>query len=65
MKKKKFVIGIALLAVLMAVRRRGLDSGSPPPVRAATMISRISLVKSFPRLESTRAFLCLILDHLL
>ena len=40
-----------------------LDSGSPPPSRAATWIARASLVNSFPRLASVAAFLCLIEDH--
>src|SRR5262245_3856702 len=39
--------------------------GSPPPSRAATMIARESLEKSFPRLASAAPFLCLIEDHLL
>jgi hypothetical protein len=29
----------------MALRRRGLPAGSPPPARAATEISRMILVK--------------------
>ena len=41
----------------------GPASGSPPPALAAEVISRMSLVKSFPRRESTTAFLCLMLDH--
>src|SRR3954465_13038805 len=40
-------------------------AGSPPPSRAATMIARASLEKSFPRLASAAPFLCLIEDHLL
>src|SRR5688500_3839017 len=40
----------------MALRRRGLPAGSPPPARAATEISRITLVKILPRWAST-AFL--------
>src|SRR5438067_13908761 len=39
--------------------------GSPPPSLAATMIERVSLVKSLPRLASAAPFLCLIEDHLL
>src|SRR3954469_12147719 len=42
-----------------------LFAGSPPPSRAATMIARASLEKSFPRLASAAPFLCLIEDHLL
>src|SRR5688572_13528977 len=40
----------------IAWRRRGLPAGSPPPARAATLISRITLVKIFPRCASV-AFL--------
>src|SRR5688572_23491738 len=40
----------------MAARRRGLPVGSPPPARAATPISRITLVKILPRWASV-AFL--------
>src|SRR5512134_1861959 len=55
---------LAPLALSTAVRRRGLLSGSPPPMRAAIVISRISLVKSFPRLASSAPFLCLMECHL-
>src|SRR6516165_10547974 len=41
------------------------DPGSPPPSRAATMIARASLEKSWPRLASAAPFLCLMDDHLL
>src|SRR2546421_867766 len=41
----------------------GLDSGSPPPSRAATVIARASLVNCWPRRESTTALRCLIDDH--
>src|SRR6202035_1889097 len=51
------------LAVRMAVRKRGLVSGSAPPVRAAMVNSRIILVKTLPRLASVAAFLCLIVAH--
>src|SRR5580692_1625768 len=51
------------LAARMAVRRRGLVSGSAPPVRAAIVSSRIILVKILPRLASVAAFLCLIVAH--
>src|ERR1700751_4085015 len=54
----------SFLAAAMAVRRRGLVSGSAPPSRAAMDISRISLVKTRPRLASVAAFLCLIVAHL-
>src|SRR5262245_50006592 len=51
------------LASLMALRRRALASGSPPPERAATVISLINFVNSLPRLASSAPFLCLILCH--
>ena len=35
-----------------------------PPVRAATVISLINLVKTLPRLASNAPFLCLIVCHL-
>src|ERR1017187_9662010 len=54
----------SFLAARMAVRRRGFESGSPPPTRAAMVISRITLVKARPRLASVAAFLCLIVAHL-
>ncbi len=54
----------AALALSTTVRRRGLASGSPPPMRAAIVISRMSLVKSLPRLASSAPFLCLIVCHL-
>ena len=53
-----------LLAIKIEVLRRGLPSGSPPPSRAATVISLMSLVKTFPRLASAAPFLCFILAHL-
>src|SRR6266446_5459086 len=51
-------------AVVTAVRRRGLALTSPPPRRAATVISLMNLVNSLPRLASFAAFLCLIELHL-
>src|SRR5277367_2868292 len=50
------------LAAAMAVRSRGLPSGSPPDL-AAIVISLISWVKTFPRLASAAPFLCLIVAH--
>src|ERR1044071_3451359 len=47
----------------MALRKRALPSGSPPPERAATVISLINFVNSLPRLASSAPFLCLILCH--
>ncbi len=53
---------LAALAAVMAVRRRALPSGSPP-LRAAIMISLMRRVKTLPRLESSAAFLCLMVAH--
>jgi len=55
----------AALAVSIARRSRGLKSGFPPPVRAATVISRISFVNICPRFASFAAFFRLICAHLL
>src|SRR5712691_8886777 len=52
------------LAFSTAVRRRGFESGSPPPTRAAIDISRMILVKILPRLASRAPFLCLMDAHL-
>jgi len=51
------------LAARIALRRRGLPSGSPPPAFAATVISLIRRVKILPRLASSAPFLCLIVAH--
>src|SRR5437764_15437597 len=51
-------------AAAIAVRRRGLVSGSPP-LFAAMLISLIRRVKILPRLASNAPFLCLIVAHLL
>src|SRR5580658_4804095 len=53
----------SFLAAEMAVRRRGLVTGSPPPMRAAMVSSRMILVKALPRFASVAAFLCLIVAH--
>src|SRR5205085_11045512 len=52
-------------AASTAARRRGFDSGSPPPFFAATVISLMIFVNRRPRLASAAPFLCLIVDHLL
>src|SRR5215471_20995522 len=52
------------LAARIAVRRRGLESGSPPPPLAAIVISLMRRVKILPRLASSAPFLCLIVAHL-
>src|SRR5215472_4882742 len=55
---------LAALAARTAVRSRGLKLGSPLlPIRAATVISLISLVNILPRLASLAAFLCLMVLH--
>ena len=60
-----FSAGMLLdLAAAMAARSLGFPSGSPPPSRAATVISLIRLVNSLPRLASAAPFLCLMLCHL-
>src|SRR3970040_2373458 len=53
------------LAASIAVRRRGLPPGSPPPCFAAIVISRMSLVNAAPRFWSATAFFRLICFHLL
>ena len=52
------------LASAMIVRSRGLVSGSPPPLRAATVSSLMMRVKTLPRLASAAPFLCLMVCHL-
>src|SRR5436190_14435731 len=52
------------LASATALRRRGLPSASPPPIRAAIVISLMTFVNIRPRLASMAPFLCLILCHL-
>src|SRR3984893_7850254 len=51
------------LAARIAVRSRGLPSGSPPPPFAAIVISLIRRVNVLPRLASSAPFLCLIVAH--
>src|SRR6476660_8096431 len=53
------------LAASIAVRSRGLPPGSPPPLLAATVISRMTLVHDDARRASVTAFLRLICFHLL
>src|SRR5437870_1718306 len=52
-------------AASMAVRRRGFPPGSPPPLFAATVISRMTLVQEEARRATVTAFLRLICFHLL
>src|SRR5512140_2496975 len=53
------------LASATAARRRGLPSASPPPSRAAMVISLMMRVKTLPRFASAAPFLCLMVLHLL
>src|SRR5215475_7865104 len=50
-------------AARIAVRRRGFELASPPPMRAAMVSSRIRRVNTRPRLASVAAFLCLMVAH--
>src|SRR5436305_13685931 len=52
------------LASATIVRRRGLLSMSPPPLRAATVSSLMIRVKTLPLFASEAPFLCLIVCHL-
>src|SRR2546423_15289055 len=54
---------LAARASSIARRRRGLESGSPPPIRAATVMALEHFVQTLPRLLSSKAFLCLMLDE--
>src|SRR3954467_15665452 len=56
---------LTALAASIAVRSRGLPPGSPPPLRAATVISRMTLVQEEARRASVTAFFRLICFHLL
>src|SRR5664280_1567000 len=51
------------LAARIAVRSRGLPSGSPPPPFAAIEISLMRRVNILPRLASVAPFLCLMVAH--
>src|SRR5690349_12988791 len=54
---------LAARADSMAAFRRRLPLGSPPPLRAATVISRRIFEKSLPRCTSVFPFFLLICDH--
>ena len=54
---------LASRAASIAERSRALPAGSPPPSRAATVISLMSLVKSFPLLAPIASFWRLIFDQ--
>src|SRR5688572_5256742 len=53
------------VALSTASRNRGFMPGSPPPMRAATVISLMMRVKILPRLASCRPLRCWMLAHLL
>src|SRR5262245_66237184 len=52
-------------AISITLRSRGLPVGSPPPMRAATLISFENLLKIVARLTSSAPLARLTLDHLL
>src|SRR5437763_9109626 len=52
-------------ATWIALRKRGLPFGSPPPVFAARVISFDNLLKILPRLASIAPLKRLTFDHLL
>src|SRR6266496_6397273 len=52
-------------AAWIALRRRGLPLGSPPPVLAAMVISFDNLLKILPRFASIAPLKRLTFDHLL
>ena len=52
-----------LRALSDAARRRGLPLMSPPPSRAESVSSLMTLVQTFDFLESEASFLCFIFDH--
>ena len=56
---------LCAFALSTASRRRGLELRSLPPMRAAIVISRISLVKSLPRFLSWAPLRCWMFAHLL
>ena len=55
---------LTALASATMVRSRGFISGSPPPLRAATVNSLMTRVNTLPRFASAAPFLCLIVCHL-
>ena len=64
----EWAAGLAWSAVIVTLFLSGWRvpflSTDPPPILAATVISRMSRVNTFPRLASSTAFLRLICDHL-
>src|SRR5690606_16980148 len=56
---------LCAFAFSIARRSRGFDAGSPPPVRAAIVISRMSFVKILPRFASWAPLRNRMLAHLL
>src|SRR6476646_2959482 len=66
MARSTLSLGMLLaFASATAARRRGLAFTSPPPMRAATVISLMMRVKTLPRFASAAPFLCLMVLHLL
>src|SRR5258707_259810 len=53
----------SFLPARMAARRRGLELGSPPPMRAAMVISRMTRVNTRPRFGSLAAFFRLMAQY--
>jgi len=52
-------------AARIALRSRGLPAGSPPPMRAPTVISFGKLAEKLPPFLVEGPLMCLTLDHLL
>ena len=61
--RSKMIAKLASRAAKTAARRRALPFTSPPPMRAATLISFVTLVKSFPLLAPMASFWRLIFDQ--
>ena len=55
----------AFNALVTTSRKREFELSSEPPMRAATVISRINFVNILPRFASCTLFLNLIFAHLL
>jgi len=56
---------LAALALVTARRRRGLASGSSPPMREATVSSLLMRFQTLARAPSILAFLRFVVAHLL
>src|SRR5262249_26399046 len=53
----------SFFAAAIAVRKRGFEFASPPPMRAAIGLAWMILVNAGPRCASVAAFWCLIVAH--